>query len=39
MLDWNEPAIGFYRGLGAKPNDEWTVYRLTGDALQKLGTG
>ena len=39
VLDWNEPAIGFYRGLGAKPNDEWTVYRLTGDALQKLGTG
>jgi GNAT superfamily N-acetyltransferase len=33
VLDWNEPAIGFYRSLGAKPMDEWTVFRLTGDAL------
>src|SRR5688500_16248725 len=33
VLDWNEPAINFYRSLGAKPMDEWTVYRLTGDAL------
>jgi GNAT superfamily N-acetyltransferase len=29
VLDWNELAIGFYRSLGAKPNDEWTVWRLT----------
>ncbi|WP_131737692.1 GNAT family N-acetyltransferase [Actinomadura roseirufa] len=33
VLDWNAPAIGFYRALGARPQDEWTVYRLTGDAL------
>jgi GNAT superfamily N-acetyltransferase len=31
VLDWNEPAIGFYRSLGATPNDEWTVWRLTID--------
>ena len=36
VLDWNEPAIGFYRKLGARPLDEWTVYRLTGDALTAL---
>lgn len=36
VLDWNEPAIGFYRSLGARPQDEWTVYRLTGDALGDL---
>jgi GNAT superfamily N-acetyltransferase len=36
VLDWNEPSIGFYRKLGARPNDEWTVYRLTGEALQHL---
>jgi hypothetical protein len=35
-LDWNEPAIGFYRAIGAVPMDGWTVYRLTGDALQQL---
>lgn len=34
VLDWNEPSIAFYRSLGAVPMDEWTVYRLTGDALQ-----
>ena len=33
VLDWNEPAIQFYRSLGARPKDGWTVYRLTGDAL------
>jgi GNAT superfamily N-acetyltransferase len=33
VLDWNEPAIGFYRKLGARPMDEWTVMRLDGDAL------
>lgn len=37
VLDWNESAQGFYRGLGAEPMDEWTVWRLTGDALQRLG--
>lgn len=36
VLDWNEPAIGFYQSLGAKPMDEWTVFRLDGDALAKL---
>ena len=35
-LDWNEPSIGFYLSLGAKPMDEWTVYRVTGDALDEL---
>ena len=35
-LDWNQPSIDFYRSLGAVPMDEWTVYRLTGDALQKM---
>ncbi|WP_034271118.1 GNAT family N-acetyltransferase [Actinospica robiniae] len=38
VLDWNEPAIGFYRSIGAVPMDEWTVNRLTGDALTALGT-
>jgi len=37
VLDWNEPSIGFYKSLGAFPQDEWTVYRLTGDALTSLG--
>jgi GNAT superfamily N-acetyltransferase len=36
VLDWNEPAIRFYESLGARPQDEWTTYRLTGDALQAL---
>jgi GNAT superfamily N-acetyltransferase len=36
VLNWNEPALRFYRGLGAVPMDEWTVYRLTGDALAML---
>ena len=35
-LDWNEPSIQFYKSLGAKPMDEWTIYRLEGEALQKL---
>ena len=35
VLDWNEPAIGFYRTMGAEPMDEWTVFRLTGDALER----
>jgi GNAT superfamily N-acetyltransferase len=36
VLDWNEPAIKFYRSLGAKPMDEWTVFRLTRDGIAKL---
>jgi len=36
VLDWNEPAIGFYRSIGAEPMDEWTTQRVTGDALVKL---
>ena len=36
VLDWNETAIRFYRSLGARPMDEWTVFRLTGDAIQRL---
>ena len=36
VLDWNEPAIGFYRSIGAIPMDGWTVYRLTGDPLREL---
>ncbi|MEW6638452.1 MAG: GNAT family N-acetyltransferase [Actinomycetota bacterium] len=36
VLDWNEPAIRFYRRLGAVPMDDWTVYRLSGDALKAL---
>ena len=36
VLDWNEPAIGFYRGIGASPVSGWTVYRLTGEALEEL---
>ncbi len=42
VLDWNEPAIAFYRRLGAVPMQEWTVNRLTGDsliALAKAGSG
>ncbi|HEY3873095.1 MAG TPA: GNAT family N-acetyltransferase [Actinocrinis sp.] len=38
VLDWNEPARGFYRALGAVSMDEWTVFRLTGDALTRLGS-
>ncbi len=38
VLDWNEDAHGFYRALGAEPMDEWTVWRLTGEALEELGT-
>ena len=35
-LDWNEPSISFYKGLGAKALDDWTVYRVTGETLLKL---
>ncbi len=38
VLDWNEPSIGFYKALGAKPMDEWTVFRLDGAALTNLAT-
>jgi GNAT superfamily N-acetyltransferase len=36
VLDWNEAAIGFYRGIGASPVSGWTVYRVTGEALEGL---
>lgn len=36
VLDWNEPSIGFYKSLGAVPMDEWTKYRVTGEALERL---
>ncbi|WP_329442174.1 GNAT family N-acetyltransferase [Streptomyces canus] len=35
VLNWNTPAIDFYQALGARPQDEWTVYRLTDEALTK----
>lgn len=37
VLNWNEPSIGFYKSLGARPMDEWTVYRLSGDQIVRLG--
>jgi GNAT superfamily N-acetyltransferase len=37
VLDWNREAIAFYERLGARPNAEWTVYRLSGEALSSLG--
>lgn len=36
VLDWNESAIGFYKKLGAVPMDEWTIFRVTGDAITAL---
>jgi len=39
VLDWNEPAIGFYRSIGAEPMSEWTVQRLSGAALAGLAGG
>ena len=36
VLDWNKPAIDFYRSIGAVPTEEWTRYRLSGDALARL---
>ena len=39
VLDWNDSAQGFYRALGARPMDEWTVWRLDGDALRALAGG
>jgi len=38
VLDWNTPAHGFYRQLGAHPEDDWTVWRLDGEGLDALGT-
>ncbi|MFJ8882711.1 GNAT family N-acetyltransferase [Streptomyces sp. NPDC102402] len=37
VLNWNAPSIAFYESLGARPQDEWTVYRLTDGALAELG--
>jgi GNAT superfamily N-acetyltransferase len=37
VLNWNAPSIAFYESLGARPQDEWTVYRLTDGALARLG--
>jgi len=36
VLDWNQPAIDFYKSIGAKPQNEWIIYRLTGDALKEF---
>ena len=36
VLEWNEPAIQFYRKLGARPNDDWTIFRLTRDGIARL---
>ena len=36
VLNWNEPAIRFYKNIGALPMDQWTTFRITGDALEKL---
>lgn len=36
VLDWNSPAIGFYRKIGAEPLEDWTVFRVTGSALRQL---
>jgi GNAT superfamily N-acetyltransferase len=39
VLNWNKPAIDFYRSLGARARDEWTVYRLTGKTLEAVAAG
>ncbi|AYC34791.1 GNAT family N-acetyltransferase [Pseudomonas cavernae] len=39
VLDWNAPAIQFYQAIGARPQDEWVLYRLTGDALTRFASG
>ena len=36
VLDWNSPAIGFYKSLGAEPLEDWTIFRLRGEALSRL---
>ncbi len=38
VLDWNQPSIDFYKSLGAVPKDEWTIFRLTGEALHRLAS-
>ena len=38
-LDWNRPSIDFYLSLGAEPMNDWTVYRIAGETLKKLGAG
>ena len=38
VLDWNQPSIDFYKSIGAEAMDEWTVYRVSGDALTKLAS-
>jgi RimJ/RimL family protein N-acetyltransferase len=38
VLNWNEPAIGFYKAVGARPMDEWTVYRIDDGALVRLAS-
>lgn len=38
VLDWNTPAIEFYEALGARPQSEWTIYRMTGEALARLAS-
>jgi len=38
VLDWNEPSINFYKSLGAVPLDDWTLFRVTGDALTNLAS-
>lgn len=38
VLDWNQPAINFYESVGARPQSEWTTYRLTGHALHELAS-
>lgn len=37
VLDWNEPSISFYKKLGAHPMQEWSTFRLTGEALEAFG--
>jgi hypothetical protein len=39
VLDWNEPALKVYRSIGAVPMGEWTVQRMTGEALRRLAEG
>ena len=39
VLDWNEPAIAFYKSIGAQPQEEWVLYRMEGDALRDFALG
>ncbi|MFP3712827.1 GNAT family N-acetyltransferase [Puerhibacterium sp. TATVAM-FAB25] len=39
VLDWNEPSIRLYQAVGGRPQDDWTTYRLAGDALEDLAAG